>query len=166
MSIINLFFQGNHSSRKEVFEENTNGEKAEQNNKRENLTTDSNDFHWNLGIKFKLPESSLERKEFLEKLIKTKIAKEKRLSQQFEFSVVLVEKSDLTGLYWFPFVKNGKSAYKISVENKFYNDSYSANFVGDFDFQVYGFSTIDNLEKSNADKIAKIVVDSIKNDYK
>jgi len=72
----------------------------------------------------------------------------------------------MSGLYWLPLYKTGKSSYHVVIENKNFRDIYSADFSGEFDFQTPGFCTVDALKKIIAEKTADLVVKSIKNDYK
>ncbi len=162
------YFNGKHKNRKEIHEIYNNGKTGTINNntKTGNLSTDDKDFYWSFGIDFKGGDFSQNEKEYLEKLIREKLSKEKFLSSHFEFSVISIQKLEMSGGYWLPLIKNGKSSYRISVENTVFENTYSADFSGEIDLEVYGFCTTAELKKNIAEKIAKIVVDSIKEDYK
>lgn len=162
------YFQANHASQKTILE--VSGEDARQESKRSSIKTDNKDFKWNLGFNFRFWSGNSsdktgeysEDKEYLAELIKKKLAGEGNLNNRFEVSV---EKLEMSGLYWFPLVKKGKSSYGVSF-GKGFPETYSANFSGEIDLEVYGFCTIDRLKKDVAEKIAKTVVDSTKDDYK
>ena len=153
---------GNHQSSKKMSEDY--GGRGTINSKNENLKTDDKYINWEL--KFNSQISGGAQNEYLEKLIKAKLSEEKFLSRQFEFAVVSVEKLEKSGVYWLPLIKSGKNKYLISVRNKVFNDEYSAVFAGETDFEVYGLCTVNKLDKIIAEKIAQIVVKSIKEDYK
>jgi hypothetical protein len=162
------YFQGNHAVQYTILE--VGGEEARQESKRSSIKSDNEDFKWNLGFNFKFWSKSLSDKtgeyltdkEYVAELIKKKLAAERNLNNRHE---VLVEQLEMSGLYWFPLVKKGTGSYRISVGRGF-PESYSANFSGEIDLEVHGFCTIDRLKKNIAEKIAKTVVDSIKDDYK
>jgi hypothetical protein len=162
------YFQGKHDFRKTILETEEEGTRLES--KWSSIKTDNKDFYWNLGLDFKfrsgsLPDKTSEYlpdKEYLAELIEKRLAGERNLDNNFEVSV---KKLEMTGLYWFPLVKKGASAYQISV-GKGFSDAYSANYSGEIDLEVHGFCTIDRLKKNIAENIAKTVVDSIKDDYK
>jgi hypothetical protein len=166
------YFQGNHQAQKEILK--LDGEDAWQDAKWNSIKSNDEDFKWELGFDFKfLSRSPADKKDeysgdkkYLEELIKEKLAGERNLNGRFEVCSVLVGRLEMTGLYWFPLVKNAKSSYRVSVENRVFQDIYSANFSGEINSEVYGFCTIDRLKKNIAEKIAKTIVDSIKDDYK
>ena len=169
------YFKGNHEVKKQIYELSNSGNTASQETKNNKITTDDKDSYWNLGFNFKFLSLSspngtkdyLENeKNYLERLIKEKISKEQILNENFESALVSVKELNVFGLYWFPLIKNGKSSYQIIFQNSYYQNTYSAEFSGETDFEIYGFCSNDKLEKIIAEKIAKIVVESIKDDYK
>ena len=169
------YFKGNHEVKKDIFELRDGGKKFNKETKNNKINTKDEDFYWNLGFSLKfsslIPQSKNKDKvenenSYLEKLIKEKIAKETILSKNFESASVSVKELNMSGLYWFPLIKNGKSSYRIIVENRYYQNTYSAQFSGETYLEVYGFCSNDELKKIIAEKIAKIVVESIKDDYK
>jgi len=169
-----VYLQGNHVAQKEILEVYNEGKTGKQSKNRSKLDSkdEISNSEWGFQIGFSSPsknktDNDFQNKEkYLERLIKDKISQEKSLSSKFEFAFVSVEKFEITGAYWLPLIKSGKIAYRISVENKYYEDTYSANFSGDFELEVYGICTVDKLEKIIIEKIANIAVDSIKDDYK
>jgi hypothetical protein len=160
-----VYLQGKHENRKEI-QESYNDGTGRVNTNDGSLKTNDDRTNWNLGFNFKASEFLTDEKVYLEKLVKQRISNDKSLSRQFEFSVIAVEKLETSGAYWLPLIKKGTSSYRVSVENRFFSDTYSADFTGDIDFEIYGLCTVKKLNGIIADKIAKIVVDSIKEDYK
>lgn len=156
------YLVGNHQIDKKMSEEYDGT--GTVNSKNAQLKTNDEDSYRELGVRFKVGDGT--QTEYLEKLIKEKISEEKVLNRQFEFAVVFVEKLETSGFYWLPLAKSGRNNYRISVKNRFFKDDYVAVFTGETDFEVYGLCTIDKLDKIIAEKIAKIVVKSIKEDYK
>ncbi|HQU82212.1 MAG TPA: hypothetical protein PKY59_03755 [Pyrinomonadaceae bacterium] len=163
-----VFLNSHHQINKlftEYYSENSQ-EMGKVNNTSDNLKNEDRDFYWNVGFNTKNADYIQNEKSFLENLIREKFSKEKVLNDRFTNSSIFIEKIEVSGNYWLPIIKNGKSIYKLSIENKFYDDTYSAQFSGEFDFEVYGICSINKLQKVTAEKIADIVVKSIKKDYK
>lgn len=160
------YFHENHIIQKEIL--GSYGERFNEDDKHDDFEIDATDFNKHFGFQFGFFSAAGETdgKKYLEKLIKDNISKEKSIDKRFEFATVTVKKFEMSGPYWLPLIKNGKSLYRVFVDNKISDDTYSANFSGKIDFEVHGICTVDSLEKNIAGKIAKIVVDSIKNDYK
>jgi len=163
-----VFFNSRHQINKsftEYYSEN-NQEMGKVSNTSSSLKNEDEDFYQDLGFNTNNTEYIQNEKSFLEELIKEKLSNEKVLNDRFTNSKIYIEEMELTGNYWLPIIKHGKSTYKLSIENKFYDDIYSAQFSGEFDFEVYGICSINKLQKVTAKKIADIVVKSIKKDYK
>jgi len=160
-----VYLHGEHQNRKEISEYYNNGT-GSKNTNNATLKTNDDDFYRQFGFSSKFRDFSPPENESLEKLIKEKISKERVLSRQFDFSAVSVKNLEMSGAYWLPLIKKGTNSYRIFVENRYFQDTYSADFTGDIAFEVHGICTVENLNRIMADKIAKIVVDSIKNDYK
>jgi hypothetical protein len=168
------YFVGKHEVKKEIYELYDGGRNANQEIKNNKINTKDNDFHRDLGFSFRLFPSDSQKnddnlkteKNYLERLIKEKISKERIISRNLEYAAVSVKKLEMSGLYWFPLIKKGKGSYQIIVENRHYKNTYSATFSGEIDLEVYGICSSDKLEKIIAEKIAKIVVESIEDDYK
>jgi len=162
------YFKGKHENRKEIHEVYDDAKTGTINNntKTGNIDTDDKQVYWSFGIHFKGGDFSLDEKEYLEKLIREKLSKEKILSRQFEFSAISIQKLEMSGGYWLPLIKSGKSSYRISVENMVFKNTYFADFSGEIDLEVHGLCTTADLKKNVAEKIAKIIFDSIKEDYK
>lgn len=168
-------FHGNHTAVKESLVFNDNYSSFVNNKKNSTLETADEISHWNLGFSFKLSNSfsgdkkkqvTENEKDYLENLIKEKIAGESLLSEQFKSVAVSVKKFDMSGLYWLPLIKNGNTSYRITIKNEFLKDNYSVDFSGEFDLEVYGFCSVSNLKKTVAEKISNVVVKSVKEDYK
>ena len=170
-----VFLNGNHQIHKNIYEENLKQNRANQETKNSNIETTDKDSYWEWAFKLRgnfinsqdeISNYPSDENEYLEELIKQKISKENSLSKQFEFTEISVKKFEMSGFYWFPIIKSGKSSYVINIQNNFNQNTYSADFSGEINLEVYGLCTIDKLEKIVSEKIAKIVVESIENDYK
>lgn len=168
------YFTGRHEVEKEIYKLYDSGSKANRETEHNIINANDTDFHRDWGVSFRFVSSNSQKendyliseKSNLEMLIKEKISENKILSGNFEYASVSVRELEMSGLYWVPLIKNGKSSYRIIVENRYYQNSYSAAFSGELDLEVHGICSNDKLKEIIAEKIAKTVVKSIEDDYK
>jgi hypothetical protein len=162
------YFKGSHQISKDFTETFYVGDNARGNinSTSAKLTTDDKDFYSKWGFRRKSDDSMPDDRTLLVRTIKEKLVKEASLEKRFEFSAVRVDKINMSGGYWFPLIKNGKFFYRVSLDNRFYKDTYSATFTGEIDLGICGVCSLGELKRIIADKIADVVVKAIKEDYK
>ena len=169
------YFVEKHNVNKEAEKFYAEGTKVIDSTTNSVITQDDTTLYRELGFGFRMPFSDSkikvdnyfeDEKTYLEKIITEKFSKDEVLKENFSSATAAVQKLDINGLYWFPLIKNGKISYQAVVRNKYSQNTYSAKFSGEIELAVYGFCTTDRLKKEIAEKIGKVIVKSVKDDYK